>query len=232
MFSCCSLSSPLSMVAFLEQKDQGETGSLQVFERLNLQFDFADVTHGVLLSRSFRRLLHRSDAASFFRLVVRGVGEPRSGFSPGPEGVDLLPHRLGEGYQGSHCLVETIKEGILGELFDFRAGITQQPVGRTLGDVRPPFAIHDPDDLGTFGFGRKIDKEGGVESPCADEFRWRLRNVVGGGHDQNTRGRLLHPGQEMAEHGGGGSGIGRSGLSEGEVKKTHMQAGQSPAAAG
>lgn len=61
-------------------------------------------------------------------------------------------------------------------------------------------ADHDFPDGFAFVLVGQVHEEDLVEPAFSEEFRWKLRNVVGGGDDEYRGLFLLHPVEERAKH--------------------------------
>src|SRR5437867_4485576 len=120
--------------------------------------------------------------------------------------------------------VEGIIERADNGLFDFCAAEVlarvEQGVQVELFRVAAAFGEVDPEHFSSLHGGRQVDEENLVKTTFAQQLGRELRNVVGGGYDEDGRALLREPGQESAKHAGGRSAIraaGALGTGEGLV---------------
>jgi hypothetical protein len=107
--------------------------------------------------------------------------------------------------------VEGFVEGAVDGFFDFGAaeavgGGGEFGKGEGFG-IAAAAAEMDGEYIFAFGGTRKIDEEDFVEATFAEEFGGEVRDVVGGGHDEDGSGFFGEPGEEGSEDAGAGTGI-------------------------
>jgi len=150
----------------------------------------------------------------------------RAAVGPGAQALNLFGHGSGE----RHCLAKDVEDVLGCELFpgvkgfvkgaddgflDFRAaevfGGVHEGVELELGGVASAFGEVNLKNFGAFFFGGKVHKKDFVKASFAEEFGRELRDVVGGGDDEDGRGFFGEPGEESAEDAGGRASIARTG---------------------
>lgn len=157
-------------------------------------------------------------------MVEAGVsgGGAGAAVGPGAEVAEGFFHGAGEwdaGTEGGEevvvgeweLFIEGFVEGAVDGFFDFGAaeavgGGGEFGKGEGLG-IAAAAAEVDGEDIFAFGGTRKIDEEDFVEATFAEEFGGEVRDVVGGGHDEDGSGFLVEPGEEGAEDAGAGAGV-------------------------
>ena len=108
---------------------------------------------------------------------------------------------------GEEGLVESADD----DLFEFCSGKSVGDLGDLFGFEFARFALAavevDVEDFFALFEVRKIDEENFVEAAFAHEFRRELGDVVGGGHEEDRFGFVLHPGEEGGEDAGRGAAV-------------------------